>query len=143
MPQRKRKCEGCTACCDGWLAGEALGIKFQSGKPCHFRCEGKCAIYKDRPAICKNFECEWITNLDLPEWMKPNICGVIVTKKGWGPNRMYPYYQVLELGKKIDSVVLNWFFEFSVKGGNDLMIMVDGGWFYYGSKEFREWVGRS
>lgn len=136
----KRTCSQCTACCEGWLSGEAHSIKFQSGKPCHFKCPDGCSIYNDRPSFCKEFNCEWIQNYNLPEWLKPNISNVIVRKKVFSKAPLLYYFEVLEMGKKIDSVVLNWFFTFYVETGIPLKIMVDGGWFYYGDNKFKDWA---
>ena len=40
----KRSCDGCTACCEGWLMGEAYGNKFYSGCPCYYKSENGCSI---------------------------------------------------------------------------------------------------
>lgn len=137
QPTTNRACTNCTACCEGWLGGEAYGKRFQSGCPCHFKCETGCSIYDSRPFTCKSFNCEWLLNKDLPEWMKPNLSGVIVVEKNWGSKQDQIYYEVLELGKKLDSVVLNWFFSWHEQTNVCLRIMVDGGWYHYGSKEFK------
>ena len=137
--ESKRECSGCTACCEGWLGGEAHGKKFQSGCPCHFKGESGCSIYDARPQFCKTFNCEWLVNNDLPQWMKPNVSGVIVRKMGWGSSIKMPYYEVLEMGKKIDSNVLNWFFAWHIDTGAHIKIMVDGGWSYYGSNDFKKY----
>lgn len=80
-----RECNGCTACCEGWLSGEAHGHYFQPGRPCHFKCEGGCSIYEKRPENpCKTFICEWLVNPELPEWMKPSVSKVITMKKNMG-----------------------------------------------------------
>jgi Fe-S-cluster containining protein len=73
-----RPCGDCTACCDGFLIGNAYGNHFGFGKPCNFLVEKKCTIYKDRPQSCHNYQCGWTQGI-LPEWMKPTECGVMVS----------------------------------------------------------------
>ena len=136
-----RECNGCTACCEGWLSGQAYGHYFQPGRPCHFKCEGGCAIYENRPENpCKTFTCEWLTNSELPEWMKPSISKVIVSKKVWSGGE---YLKVLEMGQKIDSDVLNWFFIHHLSTGIPMRIQVNGGMYNYGSPAFLKEFGVS
>lgn len=73
-----RPCGDCTACCSGFLVGNSYGNKFGMGKPCVFLVNKICSIYKDRPQSCHNYQCAWTQGI-LPEWMKPNECGVMVS----------------------------------------------------------------
>ena len=73
-----RECGDCTACCDGHIIGNSHGNIFGYHKPCIFLVHKKCSIYTDRPHSCHNFQCGWTQNL-LPEWMKPNVCGILVS----------------------------------------------------------------
>lgn len=131
-----RECDGCTACCDGWLKGQSYGHHFQPGRPCHFKCETGCSIYDKRPETpCQNYNCEWLTNYEIPEWMKPNIAKVIITKRPWTGGE---YLEVSEMGEKIDSTILNWFFMYHCVSNIPVRIQVCGGWNNYGSLEFRE-----
>lgn len=74
-----RECDGCTKCCDGSLSGNAHGHDFYPGKPCYFVILNKgCTIYEDRPkSPCKAFECLWKLNPEIPDYLKPNLSGVI------------------------------------------------------------------
>lgn len=128
-----RSCNGCTVCCDGTLFGEAHGKIFQTGRPCHFKCESGCSIYEDRPSICKEYRCAWLDDYDLPEWMKPNLSGVLVTKRFWEKGE---YLEVIEANQKVDSVVLNWFFLHHYTTNIPLRIQVAGGFYNYGPEEF-------
>lgn len=131
----QRECNGCTACCEGWLFGESYNQYFQSGRPCHFKCENGCAIYEKRPENpCKSYNCEWLVNYDLPEWIKPNLSGVIITRREYGDKKTY--LEVLEMGKKIDSTVLNWLFVYHYTTDIPLRVQVNGGWTNFGPKEF-------
>jgi len=142
--QLDRKCDGCTACCDGWLTGTAYNKQFYPGHPCHFSSCNGCAIYEDRPEFpCKVYSCEWILNGEIPEWMKPNKSNVIITRRDWdhpdGSKQMY--LDVVEIGTKIDSTVLNWFFMFHLRTQIPLKIQIERGFNWYGSKEFIEATG--
>ncbi|MGB5326953.1 MAG: hypothetical protein WBO58_01905 [Gammaproteobacteria bacterium] len=72
-----RNCYPCTACCDGWLSSNY--IEMSPGKPCAHRTDEGCAIHKNRPQVCKKFECDWLkADSQLPDDMRPDICGAIV-----------------------------------------------------------------
>ncbi len=98
-------------------------------------------IYEERPEFpCRSYSCEWLRNTDIPEWLKPNKAGVIVTGKEWqhpdGSTRVY--LEVVETGKKIDSTVLNWLFKLHLRSNIPLKIQVDGGLNWYGTLDFFE-----
>lgn len=135
-----RTCDGCTACCDGWLYGSAHGYEFYPGRKCHFVGSDGCSIYKDRPkSPCKTYKCVWLTDGDIPQWMKPNLSNVIITERCWGEDDEGTYYEVLEMGKKIDSSVLSWLYDYQRESGICMSICVDGAWHNYGSEEFIEY----
>lgn len=79
-----RSCDGCTKCCDGTLGGESHGHTFFPGKPCFFVILNKgCTIYEDRPKPqCTNYECEWLTNTDYPEELKPSLTDMVISFNG-------------------------------------------------------------
>ena len=64
-------------CCDGHLVGNTRGSWFGNLKPCKYLVGG-CTIYKDRPSQCRNYECAWTQGL-LPEWMRPDLVGALVS----------------------------------------------------------------
>ena len=129
-----RECNGCTACCEGWLDGQVQGHYFQPGRPCHFKCESGCAIYQQRPENpCRSFVCEWLVNLEIPEWMKPSVSKIIIKKKRWKGGE---YLSVMEMGEKIDSIVLNWLFIHHLSTNIPMRIQINGGFFNYGPPEF-------
>ena len=78
----ERNCDGCTVCCDGWLAGKANEHYFYPGQKCYHVSDNGCTIYEDRPEIpCKTFKCGWLLDKEIPEWMKPsNIQAIILVK---------------------------------------------------------------
>jgi len=137
-----RSCEGCTACCEGWLWGSAHGHNFFPGRPCHFKCETGCSIYENRPEDpCKVFNCMWLTNKDIPEWLKPNLSKVIIVERNH-ENIGY-YIQVKKMGEKIDSIVLSWFFQYYLNTQINMSIQISGGWMHYGTNEFLKFKGVS
>lgn len=141
MTETKRECGGCTACCEGWLSGVVHDREFYPGMPCHFKgCNG-CSIYEDRPeSPCKTYSCEWLKNDNVPEWMKPSKSGVIITAKDWthpdGSKQVF--LEILEMGKKIDSTVLNWLFRTYLRTQVPMKIQIEGGYNWYGTNEFFE-----
>jgi len=141
MTKTKRECGDCTACCQGWLSGVVNDREFYPGMPCHFKgCNG-CSIYEDRPeSPCKTYSCEWLKNDNVPEWMKPSKSGVIITAKDWthpdGSKQVF--LEILEMGKKIDSTVLNWLFRTYLRTQVPMKIQIEGGYNWYGTNEFFE-----
>jgi hypothetical protein len=135
----KRECGNCTACCEGWLEGFVYGKELKKGIPCHFMCENGCSIYEDRPENpCRSYQCEWLINFDIPEWMKPNRSGIIVTTRYYGNNKKY--LEVLETGKPIESNILLWFFIYHYTTQIPLKIQVNGGFHNFGPNEFIEFT---
>ena len=78
-----RKCGNCSLCCEGIISGEAYGHVFENNIPCYFLTKNnikKCSIYGNHPPVCKYFKCEWLINRSLPEWVKPNLSGILIYK---------------------------------------------------------------
>jgi uncharacterized protein len=71
-----KACGPCTMCC---AALEIAELKKPAGPPCsNCRVAGGCAIYPDRPQVCRDFECEWLTRRDLSRRFRPDVAGVIL-----------------------------------------------------------------
>ena len=85
----KRKCDGCTLCCEGWLAIDSNGIQASLNRPCvNLSCNVGCSIYSQRPTEpCRNFKCLWLTDEhNMASEMKPSITKVVVQERfvqGW------------------------------------------------------------
>ncbi len=63
-------------CCS---ALEIVELKKAAGPLCaNCRVAGGCAIYPDRPQVCRAFECEWLTRRDLSRVLRPDLAGVIL-----------------------------------------------------------------
>ena len=37
-----------------------------------------CTIYEDRPKLCQQFECGWLTDLTVPDDLKPSESNLII-----------------------------------------------------------------
>lgn len=134
----KRDCGDCTKCCEGYLSGEVLGKTFFRSKPCHFVAIGQgCTVYAQRPKNpCVSYKCEWLTNLDIPEWMKPNLINTIIDKRKT-PSGI-EYINIVEAGAVLKAGVLSNLLLYAL--GNKLNIAweVEGGKNWIGSEEFLE-----
>lgn len=131
----KRECGTCTKCCEGWLAGEALGHNFYPGKPCHFIAIGKgCSVYAKRPKDpCIEFKCEWLSNDEIAEWLKPSEINAILIKK---KVKDIEYLSLIEAGFNLDSKVLSWIIQYVLKHQYNFYWQVSGGANYFGTQEF-------
>jgi len=130
-----RSCGDCTLCCEGWLVGNVQGHEIYPGRKCHFVDVGKgCTIYDERPEMCQKYECQWLIDKNIPEWLKPNRSDVILKVK---EIHGYTYLEVTETGKKIDSEILSWLFSNLVQNVYvNIKYQVNGGWNYFGNPNF-------
>ena len=132
--QAPRSCGACTACCDGWLSGEAHGQTFYPARPCVYRGRGGCTIYEDRPEHpCRSFLCAWIESFDFPAWMKPSEANVIV-KRDFQDG--IAFLDVIEMGQRLDSRVLSWLVMYALQNKINLRYEVDRGKNKIGSPDF-------
>lgn len=74
----QRNCGTCTACCHGLAIEELDKPGFQT---CDHVCGAGCAIYAERPACCRDFQCLWLQG-HLGEDDRPDKLGVIFTTTG-------------------------------------------------------------
>ncbi len=119
----KRHCGSCTKCCEGWLVGDAYGFSFGNGLSCTFFNKG-CSIYPNHPQHpCKEFECQWISDISLPEWLKPEISGVIITKKGL---EIFDYLMVIPAENKLNEKVYQWADEYTKANIRNHVVIGDG-----------------
>jgi hypothetical protein len=132
---KKRTCGNCTKCCEGYLAGEALGYPFYLGKPCHFVSIGKgCTVYEKRPKDpCVEYTCDWIKNPEIPEWLKPETANVIIDTR---TIEGHEYLNLSEAGSVVSSKVLNWFIQYIINKQLNGVWQVEGGKNWMGSPEF-------
>ncbi|MGL6043519.1 MAG: YkgJ family cysteine cluster protein [Sandaracinobacteroides sp.] len=73
-----RTCGTCTACCV-FLQIESGGIEKPAGVACRHltECSG-CAIYADRPQVCRSYNCLWRSVDALPEDWRPDRSGILM-----------------------------------------------------------------
>lgn len=135
IQQQDRTCGTCTVCCEGWLKGNIYGYEMFPGRPCHFKGTNNCTIYNDRPDIpCKKFFCQWLIDYTVPEWLKPNIAKVLITKHSVGDEEAVSIY---EAGDILNVNILNYFFLEYIAGKiKNLRYQVNGQWYYVGSDNF-------
>ena len=138
-----RECGECTKCCEGSLLLVVNGRKVGKSHPCHFlsklnKCGG-CTIYEERPDVCKDFRCEWLSNPEIPEWMKPSLVDTIIINQDQAD---VPHFEVVETDGKIDSLVLNWIIMYAIRNKINLKYSVNGDVNNFGSAEFIEYVNK-
>ena len=131
-----RRCGACTACCEGWAAGEIHGHAMSPGHPCHFLAGGGCTIYERRPqSPCRNFVCGWLGEPEhFPEAMRPDRLGVIVIRVRW---RGEPAYVLLSAGREPDDALLEWMRAFSVRTRRPFFYEQRGEKLGFGPPEFQ------
>ena len=147
----KKTCGDCTACCSGVLSGEAHGHYFYKGRPCFFLTQKGCSIYANRPENpCVSFKCGYLSEAFFPEWMRPDLCGILattrvmrstvmVTKDGAEveEERHIPYMHLVEYGKAMTGKALWWFIQKHLQGEiPNLLIDIEGHHHRMGSLEF-------
>ncbi|HZQ60983.1 MAG TPA: hypothetical protein VFC24_06515 [Casimicrobiaceae bacterium] len=132
-----RACGACTACCEGWAAGEIRGHSMYPGQHCHFLVAGKCTIYDERPVSpCRNFVCGWLGEPEsFPEDFRPDRLGVIIVRIRW---RDSPAYLLLSAGREPDEELLEWMRAFSKRTRRPFFYEQRGEKLGFGPPEFRE-----
>ena len=141
-----RSCDGCTACCEGWLSAEALGKRFFPGQPCHWMgCSG-CTVYEDRPKVCSDFQCAWKDTHFLPEWFKPSQSNVICLWRTWKQyedctpeDRGGVYLSVSEMGERISAQCLTWLNNYAAARQLNVKYELNGRWHWMGTDSFCAW----
>lgn len=134
MKSPSRTCDGCTACCEGWLSGTAHGHTFTKGKPCFFLAKKGCSIYSDRPQDpCVKYKCTWLNEEVLPMWFRPDLSNVIVSKR---EKNGIIFYDVVETDKTIEAHILNWILTWAISNQHNLMYQIKGQAHKIGSAEF-------
>jgi hypothetical protein len=129
----KRECGDCTVCCNGTLKIEVHGHGVHAGKPCFYMKQGGCSIYEQRPEVCRKYECEWVSSDYLPEWMKPNISNVLVTRRVIDG---VEFFELLEAGKTLDITAFNWMLQWALANEKNILYTINGMANGIGSQEF-------
>jgi len=136
-----RSCGNCSLCCDGWVKTSVNGHEIDMGKPCPYSSGHNCSIHEQRPEDpCRIFFCGWAEpNSRLPEWMKPNECGVIVItgRSSW---RGRPVDILVANGGEIDTRVMRWFQQHGIKEKRPFVFQSNEQWFGFGPPDFQQAV---
>lgn len=133
----KRECGSCTKCCEGWLVTEVKNQKIYPSNPCHFVSVNKgCTIHQTRPKNpCVIFNCSWITDVNFPEWLKPDQINAIIK---FDTIENIPYLNVIEAGEVLQSRVLSWLFQYAINNQLNFVWQINGGLNWIGSPEFHQ-----
>lgn len=74
-------------------------------------------------------------NSDLPEWLKPNLANIIITRRIVDD---IEYLEIIETGHTISGPVLNWLILWALGNSINLHYQVGGGWNFVGTDEFKQ-----
>jgi Fe-S-cluster containining protein len=118
-----RSCGECTKCCE-LLQGNAYGHEFGCGNSCKFLGTSGCKIYKIRPECCRNYYCAWAQEL-LPEEMRPDKCGVLVSVENGEKGQ---YLRVINENEEINSQVFNYLKQWSIFMNAPVIYKKDNSW---------------
>lgn len=111
------------------------------GRPCFFLSEGRCTDYEGRPNTCKSYNCAWKKEHEVfPEWMRPDLTGVIITKVIMPTRKDMVHYEVAEARGKLDVKTLNWLVQWALDTGANLYYEIEGKHHAIGSPAFRSWI---
>ncbi len=142
-----RRCDACTACCDGWLKIAVHGHAVYPGKPCPFSSGHHCTIYATRPQDpCRAFVCGWLAaSSPLPDWMRPDRAGVILLAASFAWRGLMVDVAVpVRNGPTPET--LAWLTNFATAQGRPLLYRVREEWYAFGPPDFqtemRERIGR-
>ena len=70
-----KSCGSCNLCCQILDIDE---LEKKAGILCENCVNGSgCAIYHKRPQVCRDFECEWLTERSIPATLKPDRTGTL------------------------------------------------------------------
>lgn len=70
-----KECGGCTLCCYFMAITEFDSPEYSYCKNCVPNVG--CAIWKDRPNVCRNTDCVWLKEEQIPDIFRPDRCGVM------------------------------------------------------------------
>lgn len=117
-----RACDGCTACCDGWVRITVAGFEARPGHPCPHSTGKGCDDYANRPEEpCRRFQCGWMLPASpLPDWLKPDQARVLVLfgQTAWQGR---PVDLALPVGRRIPARALDWLKTFAERHGRPLL----------------------
>jgi hypothetical protein len=133
MAETERNCNGCSACCDGWVQMTIGGVPIYPGRPCPHSTGKGCDDYANRPVDpCVKFVCGWrVDGSPLPDTFRPDRSGVLVmfAKRQWQGR---PVDLAVPVGPSIPPPALAWLKRFAEQHGRPLIyteqIVAEGGY---------------
>ncbi len=140
QPQQRhhgRTCDGCTACCDGWLRIRVYGHDVYPGKPCPFSTGGGCRIYQHRPVEpCRIFVCGWLADgSPFPDAFRPDRLGILIQQAQW---RGGLFYVLVPAGRDPDGALIRWMDDLMLRTGTPFLYRVGSDWYGRGPQAFLE-----
>ena len=106
-----RSCGTCTKCCEGWLPTTVYGQEIKIGSPCRYvQDEVGCSIYQERPFNpCVKFQCAWLQDETIPDWVRPKESGVIaVVRDALNPATRTKWLYVYPSGSPVSDDYRAW-----------------------------------
>ncbi len=130
-----RACNGCTACCDGWVKIHVYGHDVYPGKPCPFSTGSGCSIYEHRPVEpCRTFVCGWLADGNpFPDAFRPDRLGVLIQQAHWSGGL---FYVLVPAGRDPDDALIGWMDDLMVRTGTPFLYQVQGNWVGRGPEAF-------
>ncbi len=133
-----RPCGDCSLCCEGWVKTHVLGHTVELGSPCPYSSGHNCTIHEERPEDpCRVFFCGWAEkNSPLPDWMRPDRCGIIVLtgRSAW---RGLAVDILVSAGRDPESQLLRWFQKRSIRERRPFIFQHNEAWFGFGPPDFQ------
>lgn len=91
-----RDCGDCGECCHGRLffnekSKKGEDIIVSNGISCFKLLDENCSIWEDRPDVCRNWQCTWSLDEELPVWLQPSKCGFMI----WEPREELNHYSIV------------------------------------------------
>lgn len=79
------------------------------------------------------FRCQWLANINLPGWMKPDLVNAILVMRR---KNGIDYLEINEAGEKLRVEVLSWAVMYCLENKLNLQYTIDGGNNRVGASEF-------
>jgi hypothetical protein len=95
-----RECGECVACCK-ILEINKPELKKPADTLCP-HCTGTgCGIYAKRPEVCRDWHCLWRRIAELPDYLRPDKCGVVFSIDRHDPPRIV-FEQIYIIARPVD-----------------------------------------
>lgn len=79
-PVPVRSCDGCSLCC---ILPDIDALEKPANTVCRHCAQGQgCLVYADRPQLCADFHCRWITDISMPAAWNPAVAHMMVYAQG-------------------------------------------------------------